>query len=351
MNGAGGGIFVDELSTISMVGPWAMDSNIAVSNSTVGGGAVFVADSGFTFTGEGTFSSNKAQASGRGGGVYAMGDIVIYGVKDITGNLAATGGGFACSELGDIEIVNVLGSINDNDGATLDTGSGGGVALTLGPAPLVNITMLGTAPDSTLAGNQCGTTLTSTLGGGVVRTQGDVYIATCVSEACISFKVMDNTSPDGGGVILAEGSVTALFGPKTQVISNHAQLNGGIIFAASVAEFSAGVVQMCTAGEAGGAIYSDGDVTITSVTEFSSNQAFDGDGGAIRALGQVVINSSGDFMSNEASGHGGAIYAEGGLIGGTLGSFIENDALDGSGGAIYVTSSSSVVITSVDGFH
>lgn len=336
LNGAGGAIHVDSSSSIRMEGPWAMTSNVAFSPPTAGGGAVYVDSGSFSFTGAGVFNSNVASLQGRGGAVYATDRIDIDGVKEMIGNMAATGGGAVCSQAGEIHIVNVLGSIDNNDGATLDTGEGGGVALALSNS-LVNITMLGSEPGSTLENNQCGTSYSATLGGGVIRTDGDAAIETCLSEQCASMLVADNGSPDGGGVIRAGGIVTALFGPKTSVMSNDALLNGGVIMAFAVEDFTAAIVEGNSAGDSGGVIYSCGTTLISSVAQLHDNHADSptGRGGAVYSEGKLTITTVGSVSDNTAGLNGGAFFTDDQFQATNLGPLSENHATAGSGGAIH----------------
>lgn len=60
----------------------------------------------------------------------------------------------------------------------------------------------------------------------------------------------------------------------------------------------------------GGAIYSRGDVTISSTSTFSNNSA--NEGGAIYARGDVTISGTSTFSGNsQTTPSGGAIYSEG----------------------------------------
>lgn len=80
----------------------------------------------------------------------------------------------------------------------------------------------------------------------------------------------------------------------------------------------------------GGAIYNDGELTITnSIFEFNKAQ---GSGGAIYSKGDIQINGT-SYITNEAvSGYGGAIYQEDSALSIAASVFSANENIEGDGG-------------------
>ncbi len=266
-SGAGGGIFDDEALSLS-------GGSITNNTATIGGGIDIKAVLNLTNT---TISSNVATA---GGGIDISGALTITG-GSITDNSAADGGGIDSS-----------GSITIN-GATF-TGN--------------TATLLGGAIDSSGKG-----TISNTTFGGAMAADA-------------------NSAADGGAIY--SGKNTTLTINSGSTFTGNTAHDGGAIETQGTLSITGGSFSgnSATGGtDLGGAIYNNqGKVTISDVA-FTTNSA--ASGGAIDSNGTLTISGGSPFTTNTATNSGGAINSLGTLTL-TGGSFSGNVAMSGSGGAI-----------------
>ena len=130
---------------------------------------------------------------------------------------------------------------------------------------------------------------------------------------------------EDGGAIYSEGELSV---SRSRFADNTAN-DGGAIFNWGELSINDSIFSDNSVDQDGGAILNAGVLSISN-SAFSSNQA-DDDGGAIHNFEELSINGS-TFAGNSADQDGGAIYNFGGLR--IIGSIISDNSADG-GGAIY----------------
>ena len=120
-----------------------------------------------------------------------------------------------------------------------------------------------------------------------------------------------NNSADYGGAIYSDGSVTIADNAQVFFQGNHAKTIGGAIASLQHVTIAGSVQFTNNSADYGGAIYSDGSVTIADNAQvfFQGNHAKT-IGGAIASLQHVTIAGSVQFINNSAN-YGGAIYSDG----------------------------------------
>ena len=146
--------------------------------------------------------------------------------------------------------------------------------------------------------------------GGVLNLDKNTVVENCVNSGNL-----------GGGIILNAGSTGTINGSTIQ--GNMAAGGGGIyiVGGASLAVENGAIFQNNTDDiNGGGAIYSDGVLSVTDTT-FTNNAYTDagsvgtGSGGAINAsspTAQLYVSQS-TFINNQSAGHGGAINLDAGM--------------------------------------
>ena len=170
--------------------------------------------------------------------------------------------------------------------------------------------------------------------GNTIRSNKDIEV-----DGISSF--VDNRSGMTGGALCASSNIK-LDGIGT-FVRNHADGSGGALYAASGGIMLDGSFSFVeNSGSLGGALYTDtsGITLRTGPYEFSGNHATNSAGGAIYSNNEITITggSVGTFAHNHASGPGGALYADFGInLDGSF-SFLDNSANYG-GGALYTDSS------------
>ncbi|MBQ8615671.1 MAG: hypothetical protein IJ415_03805, partial [Clostridia bacterium] len=307
------------------------DSETYSSCSASNGGAFYVAGN-LIISGSPTFSSNKAQASGGGcgGAIYAEGNVEITGNPNFESNQAKAVGLATNANGGAIYSGNDV-SITGNSIFTLNNALCTGVAIYS-----VNITIAGTAEFSDNQG-----------GGAVIYASSTATIAGEVkfetSASSISAYV-DSEEPGGllGGDepgTTTTSEITAIFTEGDVIISssptfsdNYVIHSGGDVIITGNPTFEA-----CSNAP----IEANGDVKISGNPIFKSNTnaSVGASGGAIYAQGNVEITGNPTFDSNSATnvtsgGKGGAIYAGGDVIITGNPTFTSNSSV-ADGGAIY----------------
>ena len=112
--------------------------------------------------------------------------------------------------------------------------------------------------------------------------------------------------------------------------NNHADNDGGAVYAVNYAEISDSTFKGNDALSRGGAVYSENIVTLKDST-FENNRARDG--GAVKSCHDVKIDNS-TFSNNQADNDGGAVHADTVTWTDSPSSFTSNHA-ENNGGAIY----------------
>ena len=121
----------------------------------------------------------------------------------------------------------------------------------------------------------------------------------------------DNTANKGGAVAMMHGNLTIADNAHVGFQGNHAKTNGGAIFSRQHVTIAGSVKFINNSADQGGAIDSDGNVTIA----YNAQVVFQGNhaktyGGAITSLEHVTIAGSVQFINNSAD-QGGAIDSDG----------------------------------------
>ena len=162
--------------------------------------------------------------------------------------------------------------------------------------------------------------------------------STVLLEGTVQFT--NNTADKGGAVFLQSGNLTIADNAQVVFRGNHADTAGGAITSLRHVTI-AGLVQFINNSAAywGGAIDSDGTVTIADNAQvvFQSNHAKTL-GGAIYSFQHVTIAGSVQFITNSA-GYGGAIDSDGNVtIADNAQVVFQGNHADNAGGAMVINS-------------
>jgi len=225
-----------------------------------------------------------------GGGVFASHGVTINGCT-FSDNSGGTGGGGAVWSSADLTVHNA--AFINNKSLT-----GGGI-YAVGDAAIFNSTFTGNIARGAEAGG------TGSSGGGGICANGNIAVYSCT--------ISDNSAGNGGGICsyVATGNKTITVGDGTKITGNKSlspagSCGGGAIYSASSRVIiESGEIIGNTSVTSGGAIYSDGGLTVTGGM-ISQNIAGTG-GGAARVYGAVMNVSGGEISGNTAGRYGGAI--------------------------------------------
>ncbi|MBN1372797.1 MAG: hypothetical protein JW987_12725 [Anaerolineaceae bacterium] len=329
-DGHGGGIEVSNAGIVTVIDSSTIASNVAYN------GAGIYAD-GATVTLNGMFYSNSASNSG--GGVYLANNAELTATSTYIGyndtnyeNKAVNGGGMYVES----GTVNFTGTIVNNQA----TANGGGIYILAGTITLT---------DSILQEN------TSDVDGGAV------YIAGGFLFINGQWEIFDNQAGGNGGAVAVAGAGRANLvasGGASRLETNHADGHGGAVYLnnnQTVQIHADGGYPLNltenSAGANGGALYANNEGFFDTYGQvvFSGNSAPMGQGGGVYLSGGSRIwlddyESTGPTMYSNWALNGGAIYAvdspkvecDGAIFGAPLAG---NAATSGSGGAIFVSSS------------
>lgn len=248
------------------------------------------------------------------GRFYADGSVSITGTGEeyLVINGYTTAYGTMSAQNGDISITDINNVTLSNNAATDEMTEDYHRAGALSAAGSVSIEATG---EVSISGNSASVQASSA--GAIYAGSGDVTITG--SGIFITENTVGSDAYSGGAIRSDWGStcLTSAEG-NVEICGNSAEESGGSIYAASGVEIisAADIViadNMASTGD-GGAIYSDGDVTLTpgayGSVSISGNEA-GGSGGAIYSYGTVYISGGNvDISDNHAGGYGGAIYAE-----------------------------------------
>ena len=142
-----------------------------------------------------------------------------------------------------------------------------------------------------------------------------------------------NNSADEGGAIDSEGNVTITNNAQVYFQNNHAKINGGAIISLQFVTIAGSVQFVNNSAKNGGAIASIHNAIIAGSVHFINNSA--DQGGAIISNGNVTIanNAQVVFQDNNADTGGAIASLQFVTIAGSV-QFINNSANNGPGGAI-----------------
>src|SRR5579859_638847 len=333
----GGGLFADAGTPLTMLNVDILSNTI--SGPTSGGGVLALGAVTLTNV---NFVNNRA-LNGAGGGLRAASTAIITGGR-FERNSSTNGGG-ALRVNSALTMIDVTVISNTNTAAGQD---GGGVNALGGLVMVGGLVQANTTNNNggglavtTAAASISGTQIISNTGnegGGVVASSGLNITNTLLDK--------NVARTGGGGAIFGNGSFTVTLAGTSNLslttISNSSAIThgaglyalGNVLLIGEV-HFSA---NHSTAGD-GGALYAQ-DVTdnagnsVLLEVHFIGNTA-SGNGGAVRALGQVRLLNSPLFQNNAAA-NGGAVYANGSVFL-SRGTSSGNSAVNG--GAVYGLSS------------
>lgn len=279
----------------------------------------------------GEICGNTTSFDGAGINVSGGFDLEITGGK-ICGNTSTQGKGGGIYATGDISLANCL--VEDNT-AYLD---GGGIYV------FGDITMTLMSVNNN----------TSQTGSG-----GAIYLYGVVDFVLDQGKISGNTAyVDGGGVYSAYSGCTMTM--TVAEISNNTAVNGGGIYSSGTLTINSGTISGNTATNYGGAVYfrgpvfdfNDGDIIDNSATSFGGGIAVVGitstfnmnggrvhyntsdQGGGVYCSGYMIF-SDGDVSSNEASTNGGGIFLFGAAILSVYDASVLENTAGANGGGIY----------------
>ena len=340
--GRGGAIF--------MAGGSSLNTSGAVSFSNNGanyGGGIYMANArtstnlSINGTDAVTFTENYALTSG--GGIYAEANCAINLEPELTfsNNEAQNGNGGAlwvtdASQLPDGTVIFSGNDAKKESSTSTSEGSGGAIYV---QGSATSTAIIGPTKIYSFEGNNTA----QSYGGGICSNSGDITFEGYTGERAIT---STNTAVLGGGLA---ASYEGLMRFNNCTITNQVASNGsgGAVYARNV------VVNSCDFGaenspnssrgtrnsHGGGAIYSNGSMTLSNAT-FSFNEAVQG-GGAVYADTATVDIRNSYFHDNHAQGgNGGAInlrnYCTTAISSTT---FTENESENLDGGAVYAQGS------------
>lgn len=251
-------------------------SNLDVSSDAANGGinlnnhTLTVENSNFT----GKNERNTIGFLNNNNGTLNINSSTFTGNKNVLG-----GGAIHNSGTSVLEVADTLISKNTGD-------NGGGIYFNNGTANI---------RDSELSGNSA-----SRYGGAVYLNNGEFHI----SDSSLN----NNTSATGGGALFVNNGA--------DMVIEHSNFNKNSV----------------SSGSRGGAIYNNGNLTITNGTLFDGNTVLVGSGGAISNWGTMNIDNA-VFENNIAKQDGGAI-SDSGTLNVTNSVFRNNQSSEYIGGAI-----------------
>jgi len=348
----GGAFYVTGVSSMTLTG-----GGIAIAGNTASGhgGAIQVAAGiPLLIDADGTveLSGNTAAGSGYGGAIYASSDAEIHGSAiAISGNTAQVHGGGIYTLNGNITVGNADGS---TDAVTISgntniasNGSGGAFfsstsASTVPPYLAGKITITGQTV--TISGNTAHST-----GGALWSQHQGTDNGVTIDGGTITLDDNHSTGAYGGAVLARANVVIGNAASTVALTRNSAVSYGGAVMAfygdttASSITVQGGSITISNnsttgAGSAGGALYTENDITVGGNSMVLTGNQSDF-GGAICANGAGGVTLSGgpaDISGNTATWTGGAIYANADVtLNATSGDFTFNgNQADGVASAI-----------------
>ena len=302
---------------------------IAVTGAS--SGAIFA--SGDVFVSNSRFEGNSNPSEG--GALHVLGDLDLAGTNYFVNN-ASTGYGGAIMVEGTGGVTGTSIGIFESNNAG---GGGGSVASPFGPVSFASLTVSDSISDLagggiyasslSVSGHVAGDRVTSVASsGGLFYTIGDVSLG--------SLTVTNFLADGGGGAIFSNGDLT-INGAFSASSGSSVSGSGGALFSVGNMSLGSADVSSITADRDGGAIYSVGTLTISGALSSTSTSAVTGDGGSVAAVNKVTIGSV-DVSSSIAGGDGSVTSVSNVVEIEGDATFRESTAL-GSGGGISAVSS------------
>jgi CSLREA domain-containing protein len=332
-----------------------VDGNLTLSNNAVSGAGAGIYSLGpndIHVTGNAIFTNNDTpQSTGdRGGAIYsAGGDLIIDGSATATGNQAEYGG-VIYLDAGSTTISGGASFTFNNSAVHGGAIYTNGLTITGGATFQDNTTSSGESAIYSAGANAVSIDgdidFSRNAGGGIKSVGGDVTLNPTTGTSLFD----QNTGADSGGAIYAGGNVSV----STPTVTDNTATagSGGAIYAAGSTSITgnASFSGNTTTGH-GGAIYTSG-LSITGNATFEDNYSTN-TGGAIRNNGTanvVAISGTGTFTNNDTqkstSDDGGAIWSDGNVTVSGNANFTNNDAL--AGGAIFLNASTATISFGAD---
>ena len=339
-SGSGGAVNLTE-GNVTLSGVSFGDGTRSGRNIAVNGGALSVGeDASLTLT-DSSINMNSADL---GGGIYSEGTVTLT-ADTITANTAKSGGAIYLTPKATL---NVTGMSNQTQSFTSNTASDEGGAIFAGRDASDEAMLNFSAPVS-FSDNKAAR-------GGAVWVRAGSQLGGIAGS--VSF--MNNAADYGGALYIAIENTSTLnldSGVSWTFSGNKANYDGGAIYTvqADVAVSGQEITNENSAGEAGGFLYSGGEVTVKSST--ISNQRAEYAGAIYAANGAEITDSA--FESNRAAITtnpkylgGGAVYVIGELtVNGST--FADNRVTtsfaDHGGGAIFVSGDTEITGSTFDG--
>lgn len=291
-NGHGAGLYAH--NALSITGG-SISGNTAVGQNAMGGGLYFDGTGTATINGTQITTNRLTTYGGIGGGIACTGSGATMNLTNVTLNYnTATGGGGIDSTCGSLNITG--GTVNANTGSGVNVRGGGNLTMygttvygnqtTLSGAGVYLETTSSTITASTISTNR--STFTAADGGGIYLSAGSLIVD--------SSTVMSNTLPgantQGGGIFVGQSSTTMLSVINSAIVSNTAQLGGGL-GVQDLAEIVNTTISGNIAAGGGGGIQElyagDSALSLLNVT-ISNNQA--PSGGGVSMGNQAHIKNS-----------------------------------------------------------
>jgi len=332
----GGGIYVEDQSILLLEHNSRVEYNTAPSGVT-GGGAGVYADNATVTVDNSQVISNTSGSSGGGFGLNngSMLNLQNFAVVSYNHADGAEGGGIASTGPNDINIEysylerNWAGTDGGGiylDGGTLDAtgwwlirwnfafGNGGGVAVTgSGDADFAVTSWDYTNPSGVGANVAAGGD-----GGGLYLTNDDTVRMEATGGHWFAFNTNSATGSGGGAAVINAGTLE--FVGHVQMNSNHADVNGGAVFLDN-----ASGLDMVASGtdrpeietnwaDNGGGVYAMGGSSVACADglfglSLGGNEARVGSGGAIYLDSSTLKTVNCIFLNNQAALNGGAIFS------------------------------------------
>ena len=281
-----------------------------------------------------------------GGGIYVFGDITMT-LMSVNNNTSQTGSGGAIYLYGVIDFVLDQGTISGNT-AYVDGGgvysAYSGCTMTMTVAEISDNTAVNgggiyssgtlTINSGTISGN------TATNYGGAVYFCGPTFTFT-------EGDFIDNSATVSGGGIAVIGA-TSTFGMSGGRVYYNTSDKGGGVYCSGIMNFSGGYVSDNEASTAGGGIFlfNEAYLTISGTASLNDNLCGSEGGGIYAETDTIIVDIVGGNISyNHSSGNGGAVFIQQSTLNVSGGNIVLNSA-GNRGGAFYVTNKGTINISS-----
>ncbi|MGD1905888.1 MAG: filamentous hemagglutinin N-terminal domain-containing protein [Leptolyngbyaceae cyanobacterium] len=288
--------------------------------------------------------------SGRGGGIYSQGTLILNGSAIANNQVTRNGGGIYSN--GEVTLIN---SALTNNRAS---GNGGGIFANRGSLTLNNSSVTGnqagrdgggirsnntvlTVDGSTIANNQ------ARFGGGLYTNRGTLILNNSQvannranrdgggirsNRSLLTLnhtQILGNQANRDGGGLRSNGNTVTL--NTVQVSGNRAGRNGGGLWTVGALVVNNGAISGNQAGQDGGGIRTNNSTANLRITTITGNQANRDGGGLYTNRGTTTVDRS-TIAGNMARRDGGGIRSHRGTITFSTSTVANNDATRNGGG-------------------